>query len=91
MLTKQETNFYQNINRSIGNEWFRTKISSKITDKSGYIDSKYPIAKSLVEKYKNNEKPFWTKEDIDSATNEACRRITDFIFEQIPKLICQGY
>lgn len=70
-----------NINRSIGNEWFRTKISNKITDKSGYIDSKYPIAKSLVEKYKNNEKPFWTKEDIDTATNEACRRIADFIFE----------
>lgn len=70
-----------NINRSLGNEWFRTKISSKITDKSGYIDSKYPIAKLLVEKYKYVEKKFWEKYDIDKATDKACGRIVDFIFK----------
>ena len=68
------------INRSIGNEWFRTKIATKITDKSGYIDSKYPIAQYLVDLYKNNSKPYWTKEDIDSATTKAAERITKFIF-----------
>ena len=68
------------INRSIGNEWFRTKIATKITDKSGYVDSKYPIAQYLVELYKNNSKPYWTKDDIDTATIEAAERITRFIF-----------
>ncbi|MCR4880722.1 MAG: DUF262 domain-containing HNH endonuclease family protein [bacterium] len=70
-----------NINRTIGNEWFRTKVLMKVTDKIGYVDSKYPIAKSLVEKYKNSDKPFWTKDDIDHATDVACNRITNFIFE----------
>lgn len=70
-----------NINRSIGNEWFRTKISTKISDKSGYIDSCYPIAQYLVEKFADKSKPFWTKTDIDNATNEAIKRILKFIFD----------
>lgn len=69
-----------NINRSISNEWFRTKVSTKISLKSGYIDSKYPCAQYLVEKYKGNLKPYWTKEDIDKATNEAIDRIVFYIF-----------
>ncbi len=69
------------INRSISNEWFRTKVSTRLTDKSGYIDSKYPIAKDLVEKYRNSDKKLWTKEDIDKATNMASERIKNFIFE----------
>ena len=68
------------INRSIGNEWFRTKIATKIADKSGYVDSKYPIAQYLIELYKNNSKPYWTKDDIDMATKEAAKRIVRFIF-----------
>jgi uncharacterized protein with ParB-like and HNH nuclease domain len=69
-----------NINRSIGNEWFRTKISTKIGDKSGYINSKYPLATYFVEKYKNSDKPYWTKDDIDKATEDASNRIVNFIF-----------
>lgn len=69
-----------NINRSISNEWFRTKVSTKISLKSGYVDSKYPCAQYLVEKYKDNLKPYWTKEDIDNATNEAIDRIVSYIF-----------
>ena len=69
-----------NINRTIGNEWFRTKVSTKISNKTGYVDSIYPIAQTLVDRYKNNSKPYWTKSDIDDATKEACDRITDFIF-----------
>ncbi len=68
------------INRSIGNEWFRTKVSTRIKDKSGYIDSKYPLARFLVEKYENQNKPFWTKDDIDNMTKEAVNRIAKFIF-----------
>ena len=70
------------INRSIGNEWFRTKIATKITDKSGYINSKYPIAKYLVDLYKNDSKPYWTKGDIDTATAKAAERVTKFIFNK---------
>lgn len=69
------------INRSIGDEWFRTKVSTKLEDKTGYIDSKYPIANMLVEQYRNVEKPYWTKEDIDNATTEASKRIVKFLFD----------
>lgn len=70
-----------NINRSIGNEWFRTKISTKISEKSGYIDSNYPLAQYLVEVYNKNLKPYWTKSDIETATETASKRIANFIFD----------
>ena len=68
------------INRSIGNEWFRTKISSSLIDKTGYLDSKYPMATYLVTKYEDDSKPYWTKEDIVRETNKASDRIIEFIF-----------
>ena len=40
----------EKINRAIGNEWFRTKVSTKLEDKTGYVDSSYPIACELVRK-----------------------------------------
>lgn len=70
----------EKINRSIGNEWFRTKVSTKLSDKTGYIDSKYPIATTLVKKYENDTKPFWSKQDIENATDIAGDRIVKFIF-----------
>ena len=70
------------INRRIGNEWFRAKISENIASKTGYVDSKYPLAKELVEQYKNVDKPYWTKDDIDTATTSAADRIADFIFDK---------
>lgn len=69
-----------NINRTIGNEWFRTKVSTDIYSKTGYINSSYPIAKHLVEQYRNESKPYWTYEDIEIATKAASKRILDFIF-----------
>ncbi len=69
-----------NINRSISNEWFRTKVSTKISDKTGYINSGYPLAQHLVELYSGSVKPYWTKVDIENATNEAADRIVEFIF-----------
>lgn len=69
------------INRAIGNEWFRTKVSTTLGDKTGYIDSKYPIAQALVSKYRNADKPYWKKEDIAAATDKASERIARFIFE----------
>lgn len=70
----------EKINRSIGNEWFRTKVSTKLSDKTGYIDSKYPIATGLVKKYENDTKPYWCKQDIETATDVASDRIVKFIF-----------
>lgn len=70
----------EKINRAIGNEWFRTKVSTKLSAKTGYIDSSYPIATALVEKYENDNKPYWYKEDIDLATAAASNRIVKFIF-----------
>lgn len=70
----------EKINRSIGNEWFRTKVSTTLENKTGYIDSKYPIACSLVSQYRNANKPYWKKGDITTATEKASRRIVEFIF-----------
>ncbi|MBR4510209.1 MAG: HNH endonuclease [Ruminococcus sp.] len=68
------------INRSIGNEWFRGKVSTSVNNKTGYKDSKYPIATDLVKKYENDIKPYWCKQDIIDATEKAKDRITKFIF-----------
>lgn len=65
------------INRGIGDAWFRTKRENTITSGHGYIGSKFPIAKSLVN-YVNDT---WTKADIELATEKAAKRIADFIFE----------
>lgn len=70
----------EKINRAIGNEWFRTKVSTKLENKTGYIDSKYSIARALVSKYQSANKPYWKKDDIMSATDKASDRIVRFIF-----------
>lgn len=70
----------QKINRSIGNEWFRTKVSKNLKDKSGYKDSIYPMPRQLVARYSGNDKAYWTKQDIEEATARIGERITDFIF-----------
>lgn len=66
----------EKINKSLSNEWFRTKKQTSVKDKSGYKDSKFPIAFDLA-KYK---KDVWEKEDIENATKKATARILKFIF-----------
>lgn len=66
------------INKSISNEWFQTKKQKSVKDKAGYKDSTYKIAKSLV----NYPSDFWTKGDIDSATDNAAKRILRFIYNE---------
>lgn len=70
----------ERINRAIGNEWFRTKVSTKLENKTGYIDSEYPLAGALVSQYQSADKPYWKKDDIAFATDEASDRIVEFIF-----------
>ncbi len=72
----------EKINRSIGNEWFRTKVSTKLENKTGYIDSAYPIASVLVADYKDINKPYWKKDDINTATEKAAERIVRFVFDE---------
>ena len=67
----------ENINKSISNDWFRTKKGRNISDGLGYVGSKYAIAKALS----NYESDLWTKDDIKRATDVAAKRITRFIFD----------
>ena len=67
----------EDINKSIGNEWFKTKKQKSINDKAGYKDSKYHIARALIDYPKDT----WTKEDIETMTVKIAERISKFIFE----------
>ena len=67
----------ENINKSISNDWFRTKKGNTIKDKMGYLESKFCLAQELS----NYHRDMWQKEDSDSATERAANRILDFIFE----------
>ncbi len=73
----------EDINKSIGNEWFKTKKQKSVKDKAGYKDSSYCIALSLV----NYSSDKWGKDDIEKATRKAADRIVAFIFGK--KAICQ--
>ena len=66
----------EKINKSIGNEWFRTKKQNSIKSKSGYKDSQYAIAIGLT----NYPQDTWGKKDIGDATEIAGKRIAEFIF-----------
>jgi len=68
----------EDINKSVGNEWFKTKKHNSINSKSGYKDSRYGIALALTAYPKEN----WTKDDIDTATIRAVERIVKFIFNK---------
>lgn len=66
----------EDINKSIGKEWFQTKKQTSIKDKSGYKDSAYHIARALV----NYPTDTWSKDDIEEATQKATLRILQFVF-----------
>lgn len=68
----------ENINKSVSNEWFKTKKQTSIKEKTGYKDSTYPIANALT----NYPEDVWTKKDIKDATNKATERILNFIFNK---------
>ena len=66
----------EEINKSIGNEWFKTKKNQSVKDKKGYKDSSFEIARALTEYPKDS----WSKDDIEKATARAVNRIAGFIF-----------
>lgn len=66
----------EDINKSIGNEWFKTKKQRTVEEKAGFKNSKYGIAAALTDYQKDR----WEKGDIEIATKKAAARITKFIF-----------
>ena len=66
----------EDINKSIGKEWFKTKKQKSIKQKLGYKDSSYNLARVLTD-YPND---LWTKDDIESATSKIANRIVSFIW-----------
>lgn len=68
----------EDINKSIGNDWFRTKKQSSVKNKNGYKDSQYALASTLADYTKD----VWTCVDIDLATEKATKRIVKFLFNK---------
>jgi hypothetical protein len=68
----------ENINKSLGNDWFRTKKQTSINDKTGYKDSSYSIAKALT----SYPKDIWKKNDIEEMTKKVAERIVAFVFNK---------
>lgn len=68
----------EDINKSISNEWFKTKKQNSVKAKTGYKDSVYHIALDLV----NYPSDSWTIDDINAYTERAARRIESFVFGQ---------
>ena len=66
----------EDINKSISNDWFKTKKQKSVKDRTGYKDSKYHIARALVN-YPSN---LWTKTDIENTTMKVAERINNFVF-----------
>lgn len=64
------------INKTIGNDWFKTKKGSTLSSKTGYVGSSFGFALDLA-KYPKDR---WGKDDIEKATEAAVKRISKFVF-----------
>lgn len=71
----------EDINRSIGNAWFRSKIQNSVKERKGYKDSIFALAKQIIKEFENQANPLWTIQDIEKRTNIEAKKITDFIFK----------
>lgn len=68
----------EDINKSISNDWFKTKKGSTVQSKRGYKGSRYGMALDLS-KYPKDK---WGKKDIEDATTAVAERIANFIFKK---------
>lgn len=66
----------EDINKSISNDWFKTKISRSVKDKKGYIDSDFGLAQKIA----NSGLSSWGKDEILESTKESANRILSFVF-----------
>ena len=68
----------ETINKSISNDWFKTKKGSTLQSRNGYVGSSFGFALDLAKWPKDR----WDKDDITTATRNAAHRITKFIFNK---------
>lgn len=66
----------ENINKSISNDWFKTKKGCTVQSKRGYRGSQFGMALDLA-KYPAD---IWGKDDILKSNDAVAERITNFIF-----------
>ena len=70
----------EDINRSIGNAWFRSKIQNSISEKKGYKNSNFSLTKEILSDFENQENPLWTVKKIEERSDRYAKRISNFIF-----------
>lgn len=70
----------EDINRSIGNAWFRSKIQNSVKERKGYKDSIFTLTQKIISDFENQTNPLWTVEDIEKMTNTESYKIIGFIF-----------
>lgn len=70
----------EDINRSIGNAWFRSKIQNSISVKKGYKNSNFSLTKEILSDFENQENPLWTVKKIEERSDRYAKRISNFIF-----------
>lgn len=68
----------EDINKSIGNDWFKTKKGCTIQSKRGYLGSSFGMALDLAKYHKDK----WEKKDILESTKTIAERIISFIFNK---------
>lgn len=68
----------ENINKSISNDWFKTKKGTTVQSKQGYLNSSFGLASELAQYPKDK----WEKIDIEEYTDKAAHRIVKFIFNK---------
>lgn len=66
----------EDINKSISNDWFKTKKGCTIQSKRGYRGSSFGMALDLAKCSSDT----WGKDDIQKSTKGVADRITNFIF-----------
>lgn len=71
----------EDINRSIGNAWFRTKIQNSVKERKGYKDSEFALIQQILSDFVDEENPLWTVKDIQDRTEKTAKKITDYIFD----------
>ncbi len=68
----------ENINKVIGNDWFKTKKGTTVQSKQGYLCSSFALATEFAHYPKDK----WGKDDIAVYTQRAATRIANFIFNK---------
>lgn len=72
----------EDINRSIGNAWFRTKIQNSVKERKGYKDSEFALIQQILSDFGDEENPLWTVKDIQDRNEKTAKRIIDYIFDR---------